>query len=106
MHARPEQHREEGGVGWRSEHVTVHQLPTALIEGAVRQLIGDAVVVRDVSPEDSGEDGGHDAGEQQHDGQRVDDGEPVHLLVLRTQESVPAAGPGALARNPGGGVAE
>mmetsp|Transcript_17586 Transcript_17586/g.51086 ORF Transcript_17586/g.51086 Transcript_17586/m.51086 type:complete len:325 (+) Transcript_17586:762-1736(+) len=91
LHARARGHAEEHGVGRGPEDVAVDQLPPRLL----LRLLGHVqlVVALQVLVQRAHHDHGYHAAQEEHNHQRVDDGEPVDLLVAHEQVSVPAAGP-------------
>ena len=83
---------EEFVVVRRSEHITMDQLPSSLLDTVLALLVGH-VVLGDVLPQCPDDDHGDDPGQEEdhHDG--VDDGEPMNLRVRHLQIDVPARGP-------------
>ncbi|KAJ8530489.1 hypothetical protein ON010_g14423 [Phytophthora cinnamomi] len=80
-HHDAEQHRV---LRRRAEHVGVDELPARLLALLGALLLGrHAVVAADVAVKTAHEDHAHHATQEQHDDQRVDDGEPVHLVAAR-----------------------
>ena len=68
-----------------------HQLPAGLLLGLLGRL--QLVVLGDVAVQRAHHDHGHHAAQEQHDHQRVDDAEPVDLVVRHQQVRVPPRRP-------------
>mmetsp|Transcript_98976 Transcript_98976/g.280342 ORF Transcript_98976/g.280342 Transcript_98976/m.280342 type:complete len:350 (+) Transcript_98976:861-1910(+) len=83
---------------WLAEDVAVHELPARLLRGLLRA--GELVVLRDVAVQRPEQDHGHHAGEEDHDHERVQDGEPVDLTAGHLQVVVPARRPSDRALGP------
>lgn len=91
LHARPDRGREPGGERRRAEDVGVHELPARLLEQLL--LLLHRVVLRQVPPQRPHHNHRDDARQQQHYHERVQDGEPVDLVVAHVEVEIPAARP-------------
>ena len=92
LHARAQQRGERGQVPRRAEHVPVHEFPAALLRvpaavlhvvRAVLRVLGVVVAQR------AHQDHRHQAGEEDDHHERVEDGEPVDLVLEEVVVQVP-----------------
>mmetsp|Transcript_116135 Transcript_116135/g.329135 ORF Transcript_116135/g.329135 Transcript_116135/m.329135 type:complete len:517 (-) Transcript_116135:424-1974(-) len=98
LHAGAHGGEQEPRVGRPPEDVPVHELPARLLGRLLRG--GELVVPRDVAVQRAQEDHGHHAGEEEHDQEGVQDGEPVDLPARHLEVVVPAGGPAVRALGP------
>ena len=68
-----------------------YQLPASLLLGLLSGL--EVIILGDVTTQSAHHDHGHHAGEEEHNHEGVDDGEPVDLVVGHQEIGVPARGP-------------
>mmetsp|Transcript_27966 Transcript_27966/g.65311 ORF Transcript_27966/g.65311 Transcript_27966/m.65311 type:complete len:466 (-) Transcript_27966:756-2153(-) len=91
LHARPHQHREHHRHLGRPEDVAMHQLPARLLLHLLRSV--DRVVPVKISMQRPHHDHRHHARQEEDDHERIDDREPVDLIVAHVQVEVPSRRP-------------
>ena len=90
LHTRAERGDEQNGVGGRAEDVSVDEFPSTLFGKVLLVLL---IVAVEVSAQRAHHNHCDDAREQQHDRERVDDREPVDLVVAHVEVEVPPRRP-------------
>jgi hypothetical protein len=78
-------------VDGRPKDITMNKLPACLFLGLFLGI--KLVVVGNVLVEGAHHDHGNHAGEEKHNHEGVNDGEPVDLVVVHQQVCVPPGGP-------------
>mmetsp|Transcript_6973 Transcript_6973/g.17839 ORF Transcript_6973/g.17839 Transcript_6973/m.17839 type:complete len:442 (-) Transcript_6973:471-1796(-) len=88
--AAADQRRKEHRLRWHTEHVAVDLLPAGLVQVGVEVVaVCVARVPRVVPAQRAHEDERHNANEEDHHHERVEDGEPVDLVLEEVVVEVP-----------------